>query len=244
MRPVRLALVGFGKWGRNYVKAAHDSGEAEVTHVVLRDDSPSRGAAEKAGIAAVSRLDGLGIDAVVIAIHPRLAPWVAQAAMRQGFPVMIEKPATLSVVEAHALVRAEAETGRTVLVAHQHLFAKGYEELRGMGAPESATAFFTGPTSHDFSATWDYGAHAVACLLGLGALGRNWKAGVDETRRASVTAWHGGVSFAYNGYSETDPPLTRAVLAFARAVRNGGTDDYRFGAEWAVDVAKALEAAS
>jgi hypothetical protein len=39
------------------------------------------------------------------------------------------------------------------------------------------------------------------------------------------------------------PPLTRALEAFAHAVQAGGTDDYRFGAHWAVQVADVLERA-
>jgi hypothetical protein len=41
---------------------------------------------------------------------------------------------------------------------------------------------------------------------------------------------------------DREQPLTRMVRQFAKAVANGGTDDYRFGAQWAVDVAKVLEA--
>lgn len=37
-----------------------------------------------------------------------------------------------------------------------------------------------------------------------------------------------------------EPPLTRAVRCFADAVIQGGTDDYRFGAEWALMVANLL----
>jgi hypothetical protein len=39
------------------------------------------------------------------------------------------------------------------------------------------------------------------------------------------------------------PPLTRSLTAFCQAVLEGGSDDYRFGAHWAVQVASVLEQA-
>lgn len=194
----------------------------------------------------VSWLDMLPreIDAVVYAGLPQRAAHACKTALALGLPVLCEKPAGLSLVDAETIAAAQRAAGGLVLVGHQHLFAEGYETIRDMGPPDSAVAFFTGTTAHDFPPMWDYGAHAVACLIGLGCLGRNWKAGVDDQRRAFVTAWHKGVSFTYDGYAPAEPPLTRQVRAFARAVRAGGTDDWRFGARWAVDVARALEAAA
>jgi predicted dehydrogenase len=267
---IRLALVGFGKWGRNYVKAAHDSGEAEVTHVVLREGSPSRGAADKAGIEVVSRLDGIDIDAVAIAIHPSLAPWVAQAAMRQGFPVMIEKPAALSVADAHELAMAEAETGRLVLVGHQHLFSGVLEKMRiGLQDQRASDAHvtFTGTIKRSgYSPVWDYGPHAISATIALlggqpvieKACGDSDHCTLRLVRGSSAVMATFGIpreglssrqkaasilaaGYTYDGYDQSEPPLTRQVRAFAKAVRNGGTDDYRFGAHWAVDVSRVLE---
>ncbi len=51
-----------------------------------------------------------------------------------------------------------------------------------------------------------------------------------------------GITVRYDAYaSQAEAPLTREVRAFAQAVRAGGTDDWRFGARWAVDVARVLD---
>ena len=57
-------------------------------------------------------------------------------------------------------------------------------------------------------------------------------------------AWARANGFEYDGYEAAEPALTREVRAFADAVRAGGTDDWRFGARWAVDVARVLEASA
>lgn len=241
--PVRLALIGFGRWGRNYVKAAEDSGEAEVVLVIARpggitNESPRNACTD---LGAIDYCDG-----VVYAGHPRGAAEVVKRAMELDKPILCEKPAGLSLVDAERIAAAEAESKAFVLVGHQHLFAKQYEVIRSCGEADQAMANFSGPVQRDYPARWDYGSHAVACLLGLGVSPGpkgSFRAVVNEERSAKVAANYGNELLLYDGHAPQEPQLTRQVRAFAKAVRAGGTDDYRFGARWAVDVAKFLERA-
>ena len=253
MTPVRLALVGYGKWGRNYVRAARESGEAEVVEVVVRSGSPVLldQAAYGQGFSIGASLDDAlsQVDAVVVATHPSAAVEICELALAAGKPVMVEKPAGLSLADAERLARAEA--AGLVLVGHQHLFAEGFEMLRAMGPYPWAEAHFRGPVARDYSFIWDYGPHAVSALLALGVLteggidGQRWYVAVTDTKEARVVAPLDSRFIGYDAYaSQAEPPLTRQVRAFARAVRAGGTDDYRFGACWAVDVARVLEPAA
>ena len=263
---VKLGLIGFGAWGRNYVHAAHDSGEAEVTTVFLRPGSASTSAALGAGLSIAHTVDAFDdVDALVIATHPRLSPGLAEVALACGLPVMVEKPAGLSMSDAGRIVEAEAMAHAFVLVGHQHLFADGFESFRAMASDCAAMhARFCGPVRRDYSALWDYGPHAVACVLSLvgmdgqpstlsGAPGSfavgcsdrvvTVDTGSSDTKSARVSAVSDGAVIQYDAYeSSAEPPLTRQVRAFAWAVREGGTDDYRFGARWATAVARVLEA--
>lgn len=241
MRPVRLALVGYGRWGRNYIRAAHDSGVARVTHAVLRPDSPSRPPAVGAGLIVTDKLDDLeGVDAAVVAVHPGAAPWVCSALLSYGLPVMVEKPASLDIAGAEALADAARASGLTVLVGHQHLFSAQIELMRSRGTPDSVVATFGGPVARDYPARWDYGPHAVSAVIALAPKIPAWSV-VSGHRIARVDAHFGNDHMVYDGYAPAEPSLTRAVRAFADAVRAGGTDDYRFGAHWAVNVASVLE---
>lgn len=228
MTPVRLALVGYGRWGRHYVTAARESGEAEVAAIVKRGESIP-----------------YAVDAVVIATHPSVSPGLCVRALATGKPVMLEKPAGLSLEDAERIQCAEAVSGKFVLVNHQHLFADQYERIRSLGAPRRAIAVFSGPIQRDYPPEWDYGSHAVACLLGLGIdpVHGDIHAGMLQQRNAKVMAFHDSGMFIYDGYDPAELSLTRSVRAFARAVRAGGTDDWRFGAHWAVDVARVLTSA-
>lgn len=224
---IRLHLVGFGRWGRNYVTAARDTGIAEVSSITT-----GRGV-----------LPPGDCDAVIYAGHPSGAVEACANALRAGKPILCEKPAGLSLGDAEAILEAEQASSAFVLVGHQHLFAAAYEALRDRGPHPLAHARFTGPVSRDYPAVWDYGPHAVSTLLGLGStpFPKSWVAGLSDHREARVTAPGG----TYDGYApHSEPPLTRQVREFAKAVKAGGTDDYRFGARWAVDVAVVLEVVS
>ncbi len=276
MNPVRLALVGFGRWGRNYIRAARDSGEAEVTVVVTSPEYVKTGDVALGGAHCVEHLGHAlmpGVDAVVFAGNPAHAPIVAESVLRHGLPILIEKPAGLSILDAERIARFEQGSGTFALIGHQHLFAAGYEDFLELvcGDHEDvpiATWCGDGPI-RDFPPLWDYGPHAVACIIRMiGPLrgnvcvtpidtaegsfrfsvgdGFGVRGGVMVSNRwtekiATVEVMVGGARVSYDAFaSQAEPPLTRQVRAFAQAVRAGGTDDGRFGARWAVDVAKVL----
>lgn len=270
MTPIELALVGFGKWGRNYVTAIEDSGEARLAQVVRRGDVLHN------------------VDAVIYAGHPSGAAEAVEACMTVGKPILVEKPAGLSLDDANRIAAAEAVPSRFglpavafVLVGHQHLFAEGYEALvdwRKDHVAGAAHADWRGPgPARDYSALWDYGPHAVSVLLGLRHAESWWRPGpflehveadadkalmiwfqgtervqarvsrVHDRKEARVYFWDpvgGEHGPSYDAYAPAEPALTRQVRAFAKAVRDKGTDDWRFGAKWAVDVARILESAA
>jgi predicted dehydrogenase len=273
---IRLALVGFGKWGRNYVGAAKDAGNCEVTHVVKQsniirreDEQYVDGRRFHCGINGIH--DALPyVDAVVISSHPSNHAVLSEIALHKCKPVMVEKPAGLSISDAERLLSAEQTAKVPVLVAHQHLFSVGYERVRAMGMPCHVEAEWYGPGPvRDYSALWDYGPHAVSAALGLVGDCTVISAMTMSKRRFDISLQHAhgtahlfvssssaekgahitahagdGYSATYDAYehNQAEPPLTRAVRAFAAAVEAGGTDDYRFGARWAVNVARVLEA--
>ena len=287
---LRLGLVGFGKWGRNYVRAAAAAGNARVVEVVLPEGSERTEQAHSQGLLVKRNIDDLAVDAVVFAAHPSIAPDLCEQLLLRGIPVMVEKPAALSVHAAHRIAEAARLTNPVCLVAHQHLFAVAYEYIRSHLRLDGDTrirarAGGVGP-HRDFPHLWDYGPHDVAMIWGLvgadpvhmdmvqrvGAEGSHlWLEMVFEAgASASCEIWNDGApksryfqvqtvteEWTYDDLDPLgrlqfqgryldipyEPPLTRAVRCFADAVIQGGTDDYRFGAHWALRVAKWLSMA-
>lgn len=288
---LRLGLVGFGKWGRNYVPAAFAAGNALVTSVLLPEGSPTAELARGSGLFVTSHLDALDVDAVIVAAHPSEAPDFCERFIQRGIPVMVEKPAGLDLVAAQRILdAANGVCVATVLIAHQHLFATAYEYIRAQTQTENLTRLATraggnGP-HRDYPALWDYGPHDVAMIFGLtgsdpirinskqetGSMGSHvfLDLAFEEGTQASCEIWNDrlpkarflsvrtsdmewiyddldplGRLICQDRYLELpyEPPLTRALRHFVDAVKAGGTDDYRFGADWAVRVAKWLSQA-
>ncbi len=168
---LRLGLVGFGKWGRNYVRAALAAGNAQVCEVVLPEGSMRAEEARGQGLQVRHGIDDLAVDAVVVAAHPSTAPDLCEQLLRRGIPVMVEKPAALSVDAAQRIVAAAQRSKPVCLVAHQHLFATAYEHIRSHVQVDGDTRIITragGPGPYrDYPPLWDYGPHDAAMIWGL-----------------------------------------------------------------------------
>lgn len=283
MDKVRLTLVGFGKWGRNYVQAARDAGNAEIVAVVDHHGYPAGMPPD-----VLWNSDDVGsfanrCDAVVFAGHPRDAlATVGQAAVL-GLPVLVEKPAGLTLSDAQYI--ADYSKHHVTLIGHQHLFSPAFDFAHAITQRDPVTGVFAsycgnGPV-RDYNALWDYGPHAVSIALALMGDPQNviadrpflgeYRLQLDysEARAALLSASNvrqkkarcfiftttGGHTVEYDDTAgllyldrceivvSPEPPLTRQVRAFAQAVRDGGTDDWRFGGQWATRVASVLERA-
>lgn len=265
---IRLGLIGNGKWGANYPKAAFEAGNCTVTDVAGRDWR--------------KLLDRM-IDAFIVATPPDARLEICSELLARNRPVMIEKPLALDVDSALAITAGFVGEGLPFLVNHQHLFAPAYETLRDIAGTWDDFEIVScgegpGPI-RDYSALWDYGPHDVAMVLGLG-IGRVVRARrrnggfeislVDETSRREALVRvsnaadekhrvfnvirDSGETISYNDRAEAklqrwwfpvpvspEKPLTRSVRAFAEAVKTGRTD-WRFGS-FGLEAVRILEEA-
>jgi predicted dehydrogenase len=169
-----LALVGFGRWGKNYIKAAEETGLAKVTTLVLRKDS------EKWQDTAINSfkctsdlddLDSLGVDAAIVALHPSQHALVCCELLHRKIPTMVEKPLALGLIDALQIKAAVAKAGVPFMVNHQHLATYAYLEIIRRTEDEEITEIVTQAGNYgpfrDYSALWDYGPHDLSMILEL-----------------------------------------------------------------------------
>jgi predicted dehydrogenase len=173
--PVRLGLIGGGRWGRNYVKtiAALDGarlvrlGDPDAAAWTVADGSCAT-TADWREVAAADDLDG-----VIIAAPPSWHARMVRAAVEAGRAVLVEKPLTLDAAEAADLGAFVAAHGGLVMVDHIHLFNPAFRRLKalvgGSGPIREIHAVMGnhGPFRTDASVLWDWGAHGVAMCLDL-----------------------------------------------------------------------------
>lgn len=276
---IRLALIGPGAWGKNYIEAAKETGMAEVVNVVGRDWRERLSVPP--GFAPTTSDTVQPAEAVIVATPPEVRTKICVELADRGIPMMVEKPICLSVKEVEEIGRALGQGGASLLVDHTHLFSPAYEALRMFvrSAVGRVRLYFRtySPAVRAYSPLWDHGPHDLAMCLGLG-LGPPVHASATRSedhvdmdvhfdegdaahmrvihgpKRKTLVVMCGDMGAVYNACLGTlevngksvpvsdERPLTRAVRAFAQAVKDGGTDDWRFGIEDSVTITKTLEA--
>ncbi len=176
---IRLGLIGCGKWGVNYLSAAHHAGAA-VTHVARMSKglSPFSYAAWESGFTVFKDWGDMlsaPVDAFVVAAPPEAHVEVCARLLELGRPVMVEKPMALGVEDSLHLGRLAANSGAPFLVNHVHLFSPAFLGLRDIAMSEArpsgvriaARGGGEGPY-RGYSALWDYGPHDLSMCLSLG----------------------------------------------------------------------------
>jgi predicted dehydrogenase len=116
-RPLRIAVIGLGFGQQVHVPAFRADPRCEVTSLCASTEAR---AAEVAHRLQVPRASGdwralvvsPEIDAVSIAVPPRLQPAIAVAALRQGKAVFCEKPLAADIDDARAARKAAENAGR------------------------------------------------------------------------------------------------------------------------------------
>lgn len=174
-RPVRLALIGAGRWGRNYSRTIDELPDVEVAVLCSSNFDTARLVPEGVMMTTDWRkaLITVDVDGVIIATPPAVHAEMACAAIKLGLPVMVEKPLTLEVSQAeHIKRRADAENV-PVLVDHTLLFHPAYKALKSLVGELGpirrirACGGNWGLFRDDTPALWDYGAHDVALCIDL-----------------------------------------------------------------------------
>lgn len=196
MPPLRVGVIGRGPWGRNIHRELLDMGQ----EIAFWADRRSGWSIDR------------DVDAVVVAAHPSIHPDVVRQASNRRIPVLLEKPAALSLAAAEKLVRADTR----VLVDYTYLCDPDFVVWRS-GLPTFGVARVDmtgrGP-KRSVSGLYDYGSHALALAASL--------AGSEPKLGRVKRLWTDlGCNYAFEviGHDSTSLVLTgNAALVGARAV--------------------------
>jgi predicted dehydrogenase len=172
--PVRLGLIGAGRWGQNYIKMIRALSVTRLAALASRNPASKNLVDSACHITLDWRelLDAKLVDGVIIATPPDVHAEMLESAMRAGIPAMIEKPLTLNLQDALKLQALQRELQALVLVDHTQLFNSGYIELKrqakqlGSVRTIHSEAGKWGPF-RDYTALWDYAPHDLSITLDL-----------------------------------------------------------------------------
>ncbi len=164
-----LALVGFGRWGKNLARNFHELGVLRGIYDEVPIDIPYEGV-----LPLSSYLDDPNIKQVAIATPAPTHFSVAKKALLAGKDVFVEKPLCLTSLEAQELIQIARQKERILMVGHllsYHPALLKLEELVKLGS--------LGPLSYISShrlnfaplreehVHWDLGPHDLTLLFSL-----------------------------------------------------------------------------
>ena len=135
MSRLRVAVVGVGYLGAHHARIYAEMPEVELVGVVDADMKQAQAVAERHGCLAfsqVAQIEGR-IDAASVVTPTSTHFAVADALLKQGVHLLLEKPMTVTLAEADALIAAADQAGATLQVGHIERFNPGVRLLMARG---------------------------------------------------------------------------------------------------------------
>ena len=134
MKAVRTAVVGVGYLGQFHAEKYAGLPGSELVAVVDIDIGRARRIAAKFNVAAYDNYRELSgkVDAASVVTPTNLHHEVALGLLTSGIDVLVEKPITVTLQEADALVAAAREQGRILQVGHLERFNGAIVALSGI----------------------------------------------------------------------------------------------------------------
>ena len=168
MSTVRIGVVGAGYWASyQYLPFFRDHPDVELVGAVRKDDSGLDAFRREFGLeiatSSVDELLAARLDGVVVSSPHSLHREHAVTALEAGAHVLVEKPMTVTLADAHTVAAAADAAGRTVAVAHGWNWsrltdwAKDAIEDGRLGRVTSVTAYMSSCLTDLFSGRSGYG---------------------------------------------------------------------------------------
>ena len=133
MEKTRIAVVGAGAMGSNHARTINNLPDTELSFIIDSDITKAERLASNYGCEFSNSIENLSkdkTDGVVVASPSNLHYELSDELLRNGLDVLVEKPISLEVDDAEALVATASELGRVLMVGHIELFNPVVRELR------------------------------------------------------------------------------------------------------------------
>jgi len=150
MSTIKIAILGAGFMGSTHARAYHKIDGVEIAAIHAQTGTRAEPLATEVDSHWTDDLAGIltddSIDAVDISLPTPEHRAATEAALAAGKHVLLEKPLSISMEDANAIMEATASSDRTVMVAHVLRFWPEYVELKRiidsgvLGAPRFVSA--------------------------------------------------------------------------------------------------------
>jgi predicted dehydrogenase len=137
MNNLRVGVIGCGYWGPNLIRNFIEIPTADLVIIAdLQQKNLDRMTDRFPQIPHTTQdykeLFEMDLDAIVVATPPQTHAKLVTECLEQGHHVLVEKPITLDVNEAEALVRVAEENDRILMVGHTFEYNSSVRALKQM----------------------------------------------------------------------------------------------------------------
>lgn len=175
---MKVAVLGYGHWGRNLVRVFHELG-ALHTVCEARDEARAEVAGKFPGVRVTGDFETVlrdpAIAAVVLATPAETHFALATAALQAGKDTFVEKPLALRSSDAEKIITTARENNRILMVGHllrYHPAVLKLKELCAQGELGRIEYVYSnrlnlGKVRREENALWSFAPHDVSVLLHL-----------------------------------------------------------------------------
>ena len=180
VRPVRLAVIGCGDWGKNLVREFYQSPQADLVSCCDTQEDRLAGIQRAfpkitSTASAEAILSDPSIEAVVIATPAVTHAELTLRALEAGKHVFVEKPIALAPADAQRCVDAARAAQRCLMVGHLLRYHPAFLALKRLveeGSLGTVRYIYTqrlnlGRIRKDENALWSLAPHDVSMVLEL-----------------------------------------------------------------------------
>ncbi len=176
-KQIKVGVVGCGYWGPNLIRNFRALPDCQLK--VMCDIDPERLSHLNSLYPEVEgtndfkhMLNGIGLDAVVIATAVKSHFPMAKASLLAGKHVFIEKPMASSAEQCEELVELAAKKGRILMVGHTFLYSPAVRKIKqivdcgdlGEIRYICARRLNLGLFQKDINVTWDLAPHDISII--------------------------------------------------------------------------------
>jgi predicted dehydrogenase len=226
---LKVGVIGAGAWGRNHVRTAAASSDAELVAICETNPEARVGLMKQYPGATVTDSPARlleKVEAVIVATPATSHAELGNMAIEAGIPALIEKPFALTVADAEQLAEKAEKRNVPILVGHLLEYHPVVERLKEMLEKRELGDLYylysqrvnLGQIRPDENALWSFGPHDVSValfLLGempvtLSAQGRSYlQRGIEDVVFLNLT-FESGV-MAHVQMSWLDPHKVRRL---------------------------------
>jgi len=177
---IKIAVVGVGGWGKNLARNYFQIPEASLEYICDLDEKKlEQMKSQYPGTKMTTKFDDLlqddDLQAIVIATTAPQHFTLCKAALEANKDVYVEKPFTLKVDDAEALIKLAEEKKRILMVGHLLEYHPVVNELKDMVKNNDlgdvhyiyAQRVNLGTVRGDENALWNFAPHDISVILYL-----------------------------------------------------------------------------